>query len=152
MSGATASYAMEDGHWPRHWASTNYSLPSQFIPSHQATQIYEYTSLNKKCFLACSSHSEKYSKTENLGTLIFMSFCRILSLRYAVRSFFIISRILAKERDKKYSVRSGTKCKTLLLFVPLFSSFPKKICLAILYVFIIKLTKEPRRRVSRWRD
>ena len=27
-------------------------------------------------------------------------------LRYAVRSFFIISRISAKERDKKYSVKS----------------------------------------------
>jgi hypothetical protein len=44
----------------------------------------------------------------NSGTLVILCLLcpfAVYYLRYAVRSFFIISRISAKEREKKYSVK-----------------------------------------------
>ncbi len=62
----------------------------------------------------------------------------------------------AKERDKKYIVnlRSGTKCKTPLLFCPALLKSGKNIVNNHSFCLIIKLTitKETRGRVSRGRD
>jgi hypothetical protein len=44
--------------------------------------------------------------TKNGGTKLILCPFAVYYLRYAVRSFFTLSRISAKERDKKYSVKS----------------------------------------------
>jgi hypothetical protein len=83
-----------------------------------------------------------------------MSFCRILSTLCRQVVFHIVPHFgkRAGQKVQRKIAAAVQKVKSPLLFVPLFRSFPTKICWAILYVFIIKLAKEPRRRVSRGRD
>ncbi len=141
-----------------------------------------------------SSHSDpdpepaleqcKVKRIQNVGcahtskTLLrnFMSFCRILSTLCSHVVFhniphFSRGRQKSGTQSTSYNRPSGTKCKTPLLFVPVFwnprkilsikwfilyfiaRSFPQKSAeLFYVYVSIIKLTKETRRRVSRGRD
>ncbi len=79
-------------------------------------------------------------------------------LRYAVRSFFTMSRIsLADDKKAGQKVQrkiavAVQKVKSPLLFVPLFWNQWNKLSTIILLVLVIKLTKERRRRVSRGRD
>jgi hypothetical protein len=47
----------------------------------------------------------------NKNTILYICPFAVYYLRYAVRSVFIISRISAKERDKKYSVKSPQRYK-----------------------------------------
>jgi hypothetical protein len=47
----------------------------------------------------------------NSGTLVILCPFAVYCLHYAIRSFFTLSRISAKERDKKYSVKSPQRYK-----------------------------------------
>ncbi len=79
-------------------------------------------------------------------------------LRYAVRSFFTMSRISladGKRAGQKVQHKIAVavqKVKSPLLYVPLFWNPRKILSRIILFVLVIKLTKETRRRLSRGRD
>ncbi len=87
--------------------------------------------------------------------MFFMSFCCTLSTLCSQVVFHSIPHFgkRAGQKVQRKIAVAVQNVKPLYFLSRSFalSHFPTKICWAILYVFIITLTKEPRRRVWRWR-
>jgi hypothetical protein len=60
-----------------------------------------------------TDHAIAFQKTDakNITSEKILCPFAVYYLRYAIRSFFTLSRISAKERDKKYSVKSPQRYK-----------------------------------------
>ncbi len=86
-----------------------------------------------------------HSSAGGLYRIIFMSFCRILSTLCSLVVFYNVphfSRGRQKSGTKStaYNRRSGTKCKTPLLFVPLFwNNMRQKVTKTINAPLILKM-------------
>ncbi len=103
--------------------------------------LWDYINNNRKNF------------TTSIILIDFMSFCRILSTLCRQVVFHIVPHFgkIAGQKVQRKIAAAVQKVKSSPLFVPLFWNQRNKLSTIILFVLVIKLTKDRRRRVWRGR-